>query len=179
MQKAPETLYKVVVAIDPAVTSGEGAADTGIVVAGTGEDDNYYILQDKTCHERPDEWARKSIIAYDYWKGDRIVGESNNGGDMIEAVIRSITWPNDNHTEGEDVAYEKVTATRGKAIRAEPISALYEQGRVHHVGVFPELEDQMCQWSPTLKEKSPDRMDALVWALTSLMQEPSVGIRKL
>jgi len=177
--EAPETLLQVVVAIDPAVTSGEDSADTGIIVAASDDNNEYYILEDRTCHERPDKWARESILAYDYWKADRIVGEVNNGGDMIESVIRSTQWKNLNHTPGDNVAYEKVTATRGKAIRAEPISALYEQGRVHHVGVFSELEDQMCQWSPNLKEASPDRMDALVWALTSLMESPMAMIRTL
>lgn len=176
-EEVPETIMSMVVSIDPAVTSGEESADTGIIVAGMDEDKKFYIFDDKTCHKRPDGWAREAIKAYHIRKADKIIGEVNNGGDLIETVIQSIRWefpegtPKElRYPDGMDVSYDQVRATRGKAVRAEPISALYEQGRVHHVGYFPELEDQMCQWSPNLKEKSPDRLDALVWALTWMLE---------
>lgn len=182
VKEAPEDLVQVVVAIDPAVTSGEDSADTGIIAAGEAIIDgleHYYVLDDRTCHERPTGWAKSSILAYDYWMADRIIGEVNNGGDMIETVIRSIRWPKKNHTDGENVAYDTVRATRGKYTRAEPISALSEQGRLHFVGFFPHLEDQCCQWSPNLKEDSPDRLDAMVWAITSMMEGGAPNVRHL
>jgi phage terminase large subunit-like protein len=161
--RSPE-LQRIVVAIDPAATSSEGADDTGMIPAGVAMIDGElhgYILGDLTCHETPMGWANISVSAYHELKADRIIGEANNGGDMIEAVIRSVD-PN--------VSYRKVTATRGKTIRAEPIAALYEQGRIHHVGDLGKLEDEMCQWDPAdASARSPNRMDAVVWALTDLM----------
>ena len=151
-------LVRIVVAIDPAVTSGEGSDETGIVVAGVSGDGHYYVLEDVSTRTTPDGWARRAVDAYKRWGADRIIGETNNGGDMIEALLRQVD---------PMVAYSKVTATRGKAVRAEPIAALYEQNRAHHVGSFPELEDQLCNWTIDSKE-SPDRMDAMVWALTEL-----------
>jgi phage terminase large subunit-like protein len=151
-------LVRVVVAIDPAVTSGEDSDETGIVVAGITANSHFYVLADRTCRATPDAWAKVAVEAYKEFKADRIIGEANNGGDMIGLLLRQV----DN-----SVGYKKVTATRGKKVRAEPISALYEQGRVHHVGGFPELEDQMVSWTPE-SDASPDRMDALVWALTEL-----------
>lgn len=150
-------LVRIVVAIDPAVTSGETSDETGIVVAGVTANDHYYVLQDCTMRATPDTWARRAVDAYNEWKADRIIGETNNGGDMIETLLRQVG----------NVAYKKVTATRGKRVRAEPISALYEQGRVHHVGMFPELEEQLVSWTPESPD-SPDRLDAMVWALTEL-----------
>jgi len=152
-------LVRVVVAIDPATTSGKQSDDTGIVVVGLGEDGHGYVLDDLTCHESPNEWAKRAIRAYHEHKADRIIGEVNNGGDLVETVIRSID---------PDVPFSSVHASRGKYARAEPVAALYEQGRVHHVGSLPELEDQQCTWLPTDAE-SPDRIDAAVWGLTSLM----------
>ncbi len=176
--EAPEDLVGVVVAIDPAATSNEESDDTGIGVVAKDFDDHYYVLADRTCHERPDGWAKRAIFAYDEFEADRVVAETNNGGEMVESVIRNITWPEGSiQTKGEDVAYESVHATRGKAIRAQPVSSLYEQGRVHHVGEFPELEDQMCEWAPG--EKSPDRMDWLVWGVTSLMEDMVPGVRSV
>lgn len=151
-------LIRVVVAIDPAVTSGEESDETGIVIAGAATDGSFYVLSDNSMRGTPDAWARRAIEQYHQWKADRIIAEANNGGDMIIQLIRTIDGL---------VPVKKVTATRGKRVRAEPISALYEQGRVHHVGAFPELEDQMVTWTPDVA-KSPDRMDALVWALTEL-----------
>lgn len=157
---APE-LKRIVVAIDPAVTSNEKSDETGIVVAGIGRDDHLYILADLSLIGTPDQWARTAVGAYRTFNADRIIAETNNGGDMVEAVIRQVD---------RSVSYRKVTATRGKVIRAEPIAALYEQGRAHHVGEFDKLEDQMTEFDPTesTRQKSPDRMDALVWAATEL-----------
>lgn len=151
-------LVRVVVAIDPAVTSGEGSDETGIVVAGVSGDGHYYVLEDCSIRTSPDGWARRAVDAYKRWNADRIIGETNNGGDMIEALLRQVD---------PLVSYTKVTATRGKVVRAEPIAALYEQNRAHHLGAFNELEDQLCNWTVDSKE-SPDRMDAMVWALTEL-----------
>ena len=158
-------LIRIVVAIDPAVTSGEDSDDTGIVVAGMSADNQFYILDDRTVHTTPEQWARTAVGAYDDWKADRVIAETNNGGDLVEMVLRNVS---------PHIPVTKVTASRGKRVRAEPISALYEQGRVHHAGAFPQLEDQLCQWIPDSGE-SPDRMDAMVWALAELSQG-SAGI---
>jgi phage terminase large subunit-like protein len=155
--EAPQ-LMRVVVAIDPAVTSGEDSDLTGIIVAGMSADGHFYVLDDKTIKETPDAWARIAVEAYKEWEADRVVAEVNNGGDMVQILLRTIN---------PSIPYKKVIATRGKRVRAEPISALYEQGRVHHVGAFDMLEDQMVTWTPDMP-KSPDRIDALVWALTDL-----------
>ncbi len=157
VEEAP-MLIRVVVAIDPAVTSGEDSDETGIMVAGMSADGHFYVLADYTQRATPDAWARVAVDAYKTHEADRIVAEANNGGDMIVQLLRTV----DN-----SIPVSKVTATRGKRVRAEPISALYEQGRVHHVGGFNLLEDQMVTWTPDMP-KSPDRIDALVWALTEL-----------
>jgi predicted phage terminase large subunit-like protein len=152
--------FRVVVAIDPAVTSGEGSDETGIVVAGATPDGHYYILEDATMRGTPEQWARKAIEMYRKHKCDRIIGEANNGGDMIESLLRQVD---------SSVAYRKVHASRGKRVRAEPVSALSEQSRLHMVGNnFAELEDQLVTWEPD-SDKSPDRMDAMVWAISDLM----------
>jgi predicted phage terminase large subunit-like protein len=162
IKEAPD-LARVVVAIDPAMTSGEEADETGIVVAGKGVDGRGYVLSDATCRLSPDGWARRAVEAYDTYKADRIVAEVNNGGEMVEYTLRTVTG------RGSRIPYKKLHASRGKRVRAEPIAALYEQGRVSHVGAFPELEDQMCTFVPDEVSFSPDRVDALVWALTELM----------
>jgi len=154
---------RVVVAIDPAVTSGEESDETGISVAGVTPDGHFYILADASCRVSPDAWARVAVNLYHEYQADRIIGETNNGGDMIGLLLRQVD---------PTVSYKKVTATRGKRLRAEPISALYEQGRVHHVGTFPKLEEQMVTWTPD-SSGSPDRLDALVWALTELSASAS------
>lgn len=156
VSKLPEML-RIVVAIDPAVTSEPGSDETGIVVAGLGVDFNAYVLEDISIRGTPTMWAKSAITAFYKWNADRIIGEANNGGDMIETVIRGV----DN-----SVSYKKVWASRGKITRAEPIVSLYEQEKVKHVGYFSELEDEMCQY--ILGAKSPNRMDALVWAVTEL-----------
>lgn len=158
VSEAPD-LIRVVVGIDPAVTSNKDSDLTGIVVAGVGKNQQGYVLDEKSTIASPDEWARLAVKLYHEYKADRIVAEVNNGGDLVEMVIRTID---------RNVSYKDVRATRGKARRAEPIAALYEQGRIHHVGSFPQLEDEMCEFDPVNYAKSPDRMDALVWALTEL-----------
>lgn len=155
--QVPE-IVRLVVSIDPAVTSGEDADYTGIVVVGEGKDGHGYVFEDLTMRGTPDACMRTAVRAYTRHKADCIVAEVNNGGDYIQSLLRTVD---------PLVPYRKVVASRGKRVRAEPISALYEQGRVHHVGVFPDLEDQMCNWVPDTLE-SPDRVDALVWGLTEL-----------
>lgn len=164
VREAP-ALPRVVVAIDPAVSSTEDSDETGIVVAGVGlceckgqPELHGFVLVDVSGRYSPDAWARVAIGALDTYKGDRVIGEVNNGGDLIETVLRTID---------RSAPYKAVHASRGKVTRAEPVAALYEQGKVHHVGTLPKLEDQMTTW--TQGQKSPDRMDALVYALTELM----------
>jgi phage terminase large subunit-like protein len=124
-------------------------------------DGHYYVLEDNTIKASPQEWATVAVNAYEKHKADRIVAETNNGGDLVIHLLQQVK---------PTVATKKVTATRGKQLRAEPIAALYEQGRVHHVGYFGDLEDQMCEYEPGVTTDSPDRMDALVWALTELSE---------
>jgi len=164
-------LIRVVVAIDPAVTSGEASDETGIVVAGVSSDGHYYVLDDLTLRASPEKWARQAVDAYRKWNADRIIGETNNGGDMIELLLRQVD---------PSISYKKVTATRGKIVRAEPVAALYEQMRAHHVGMFAPLEDQMCNFTPD-SNQSPDRMDAMVWAMHELMdsQASIIGLAAL
>ena len=160
--------YRVVVAIDPAVTSGESSDETGIIVAGATPDGHYYIIEDATMRGTPEMWARKAVEMYRKHKCDRVIAEVNNGGDMVESVLRQVD---------STIPYRKVHASRGKQVRAEPISALSEQGRLHLVGSFPLLEDQLVTWEPG-SDRSPDRMDAMVWAITDLMGG-SVAMRSL
>lgn len=160
----PVDLERLVVAIDPAVTNTEKSDETGIVAVGSATDritgeTHYYVLEDKSTKASPNEWAKRAIELYKDYEADRIVVEVNNGGDLVESVMRGID-PN--------IPITAVRATRGKIRRAEPVAALYERGLVHHCGVFPELEDEMCSYCGTNAEASPDRMDALVWALTEL-----------
>ena len=158
---APE-LMRVVVGVDPAASSGEDAAETGIVVAGVamvGGVTHGYVLDDRSVRGTPAAWAKQAVATYHAFRANLIVAEANQGGEMVRHTIR---------TEDRSVPVELVHASRGKQARAEPVSSLYEQGKVHHVGIFPTLEDQMCEWVPGEGE-SPDRVDALVWALTKLM----------
>src|SRR6202030_2162916 len=169
LQSAPE-MTRVVVAIDPAVTSGEEADETGIVIAGKDNKGHAYVLADISGRYPPTEWARLAITAYATHRADRIVAEVNNGGDMVEATIRMVD-PN--------VAFTAVRASRGKVVRAEPVVALYEQGRAHHIGTFPQLEDQMTSFTSDIDRAEagyrPDRVDALVWAFSELLVEPMKG----
>lgn len=155
---APD-LTRVVVAIDPAVTSSEESDESGIVVCGLGVDGRGYVLADRSCRLSPDGWARRAVAAFDEFAADHVIAETNNGGDLVEQTIRTVR---------RTIPYRKVTASRGKQTRAQPVAALYEQGRVSHVDVFPELEEQLTTWTPE-SGKSPDRLDALVWGLTDVM----------
>jgi phage terminase large subunit-like protein len=171
----PPELTRIVVAVDPPVTANENSDACGIVVAGIGIDRRAYVIADRTIQGRsPDIWARAAVSAYREFNADRIVAEVNQGGDMVPLTLRSVD-PN--------VAVTQVRATRGKWIRAEPVAALYAEGRVVHVGQYPELETQMLTFGTTIRgqARSPDRLDALVWALTSLMldHEPTPNIRRL
>ena len=153
-------MRRVVVAIDPAVTANAKSNETGIIVAGLGIDGHAYVLDDRSGIYQPAQWAARAVEAFDRHEADKVIGETNNGGDLVEANVR---------TARSTIPYTGVHASRGKQTRAEPISALYEQGRVHHVGCLAKLEDQQCAWDPANDEGSPDRVDALVWALTFLM----------
>jgi phage terminase large subunit-like protein len=163
VKEAPQ-LSRVVVAIDPSGTDGDDDGDdVGIVVAGRGVDGRGYVLSDVTCKLSPDGWARMAITAYHRYAADRIVAEKNFGGAMVQAVIRAAD---------RSVPYKELVASRGKAVRAEPIAALYEQGRVSHVGPdLAKLEDEMVLMTAAgfVGEGSPNRTDALVWALTEVM----------
>ena len=159
----PRQIQRIVVAIDPAVTSTEDSDETGIVVAAKGVDGRGYVLDDFSCRLSPDGWANRAVAAYRERQADKIIAEANNGGDLVESVIRTVD---------RLLPFKKVRAAKGKITRAEPVAALYEQGRISHVGSFPLLEDQMCQYTGEPGEKSPDRMDALVWAFSELFLEP-------
>jgi phage terminase large subunit-like protein len=156
---APE-MKRIVVAVDPPGASSKDSAECGIIVAGLGSDRHGYVLADLSGRMSPEKWARTVVHAYRGWKADRIVAEKNFGGDMVMSTIKSVD---------QSVAVKMVTASRGKAIRAEPVASWYEQHRVHHVGEFGLLEDQMTGWDPTVSGPSPDRVDGLTWALTELM----------
>jgi phage terminase large subunit-like protein len=159
-------MKRIVVALDPAISTTEGADETGIIVAGLGIDNHGYVLEDRSSIYSPEQWATEAVKQYREHRADRIVAEINQGGDMVESTVRMVD---------RNAAYKGVHATKGKAVRAEPVAALYEQGRIHHVGAFPMLEDQMCGFTVDFDRKamgySPDRMDALVWAFTELMVE--------
>lgn len=159
----PERLVRVVVAVDPPGGSGKSNAECGIIVAALGPSRQAYVLGDLSGRMSPEQWARAAVGAYHGYKADKIVAEQNFGGAMVESTIRSVDTR---------VPIKMVVASRGKQIRAEPIASMYEQQRVHHVGAFPILEDQMTGWDPTENGPSPDRVDALVWALTDLMSGP-------
>lgn len=166
----PLDLERVIVAVDPATSNEEGSDETGIVVVGLGRNaDGYasgYVLEDGSIKGSPEEWARRAVNLYRKWEADKIVAEKNQGGEMVASVIKAVD---------RSIAPKLVHASRGKYIRAEPISSLYEQNRVCHVGRFDKLEDQMCTFSvDNLRGNgmgSPDRVDALVWGLTELFDK--------
>lgn len=156
---------RVVVALDPAVSAGEKSDETGIIVAGLDGNRLGHVIEDLSGKYSPEKWGRIAVQAYHRWHADKIIGEANNGGDMIGAVIHQID-PN--------VPFKAVKASKGKFTRAEPVAALYEQGRVHHAQVFTKLEEQMCAFTPDIDRDaydSPDRVDALVWAMWELIVE--------
>lgn len=162
-------LKRIVIAIDPAVTSKDTSDETGLIACGVGFDNHLYVLEDCTGTYTPKDWATKAIMMYRKWEADRIVGEVNNGGDLIETVLRSID---------QNIPYKSVHATRDKLTRAEPVAALYEQGKAHHVGKFLELEYEMTTWEGKKGQKSPNRIDALVWGATEtvLQEDKSVDL---
>lgn len=175
---APE-LQRIVVAIDPSVSADSANAETGIVVAGRGRDGHAYVLADGSLEQpTPAQWGTQALGLYTSHKADRIVGEVNNGGDLVEANVKAAAR-GDGSRPPIPYSFKKVHASRGKAIRAEPVAALYEQKLVHHVGFLPKLEDQMCQWEPGVSTWSPNRVDALVWALTEIMGSPEPKQREL
>ncbi|WP_196757838.1 phage terminase large subunit [Gluconobacter potus] len=167
-------MRRVVVSIDPSGCSGPEdyrSDEIGIAVTGVDRDGNGHVLADLTCRHGPAGWAKVALDALDLWKADRIVAERNFGGAMVEQTIRSVR---------STAPVKLVTASRGKYARAEPIAALYEQGKVTHHGRFPDLEDQMCQFSASGFQgaRSPDRADAMVWGLSELMLQPQTGPAK-
>jgi phage terminase large subunit-like protein len=162
VRAAPANLKRVVVAVDPATTSGEAADETGIVVVAQGEDGHGYVLEDRSGRYPPQEWATLVNTLYEAHHADRVVAEVNQGGDLVVGVLRAVA---------PHLPVRKVHATRGKYLRAEPVAALYAQGKVHHVGCFATLEDQLCAFTPDIDRKtqgSPDRADALVYGLTDV-----------
>jgi len=165
VSRPPSYLTYAGVAIDPAVTSNENSDETGIVWGGMDTTGNIYIMGDYSEKSSPYHWASVANKIYVEKSLDFIAGETNQGGDMVETTIRSVN---------QNVNYIGVRATRGKALRAEPVVAMYEQGKVHHVGNLPELESQMVEWSPVDMD-SPDRLDALVWLVTVLMEKGKVS----
>jgi phage terminase large subunit-like protein len=159
VSEAP-AMERIVVAVDPPASHGKRSSACGIVCAGLGHDGRCYVLEDATLEgARPAQWAARVISVYQARQADRVVAEVNQGGAMVEQVLREVD---------PDVPFRAVHANRGKQVRAEPVAALYEQERVSHVGAFPALEDEMCQKFEK-GMKSPDRLDALVWAVSELM----------
>lgn len=159
-ERKPPDLKRIVVSIDPAITENPTSNLTGIIGAGLGVDDHGYVLADRSGRYSPAGWAKAALALFDELNADMIVAEGNQGGDMVRHTIQ---------TERKNAPVTIVHASRSKQARAEPVAALYEQKRVHHVNPFPELEDQMCTWEPLSGDPSPDRLDAMVWAFTNLM----------
>lgn len=157
--KVAPQMNRITVNIDPAISATASSDETGITVTGKDQNGNGYVLADESGKYSPEQWASVATSLVDKWGADCIVAEKNQGGDMVEAVIR---------TTGSKARVKLVTATKGKFVRAEPIYGLYEQGKVFHVGYLPKLEAQMCVFTSDLKN-SPDRVDSLVWGLTDLM----------
>ncbi len=158
VKEAPHQ-QRIVVAVDPAATHGDEADETAIAVAGLGDDGEYYVFGCEGYRLSPHGWASRVLDAYDQWQADRIIVERNNGGEMCETTLRSVR---------ASAPIETIVASRGKTVRAEPIAALYEQGRVHHVGTFGPLEDQMVTFP--VSNEHDDRVDALVYALTAIVE---------
>jgi len=162
-------MRRIVVAVDPATTKSETADEVGIIIAGLGVNGHGYIFEDLSGGMTPHETCVAAINAFTLWGADRIVAEANNGGDWIELALRQVK---------QNISYKKLHASRGKQARAEPVAALYEQKRIHHVGVLPQAEDELCTWEPNTGMPSPNRLDAIVWAVTELMLR-DVGMEML
>lgn len=158
-------MQRIVIAVDPAVSNTERSAEHGLVACGLGVDDHGYCLEDRSRKGSPEAWASVAVAMYRRFEADCIVAEVNNGGDLVESVIRAID---------PTVNVKQVRATRGKMIRAEPVSALAERKKLHHVGSFPQLEEQLCTREPGDTEGF-DRFDAYVWGFTELMLKPAIG----
>jgi len=170
LEVGPGDLERVVVAIDPAVTSKKTSDETGIIVAGKDSEGKFYVLNDSSARYTPSAWSEKAIMLFNQYQCDKIIAEVNNGGQLVEHTLR---------TQSENVPYKSVHASRGKRTRAEPIASLYEQGKVHHVGNLERLENQLCNWEANSGDPSPDRLDALVWALSELSGSGNPSIRWL
>jgi hypothetical protein len=154
-REIPE-MRRIVVAVDPP----GGATECGIVVVGLGVNDEGYVLEDCSLRDSPGEWAKAVVQAYDRWEADRVIAEINYGGDMVEHTVKTVD---------KTVSFKTVRASRGKQVRAEPVAAIYEKAHAHHLGSFPHLEEELCNWQPNRGLPSPNRLDALVWGLTELM----------
>lgn len=163
VQVWPEDMVRIVIGVDPKVTEYKGESETGIIAAGLDSKGHFYVMDDNSTNEGPDGWAKASLRTYDKMRADRIVAEINQGGALVKSVIRQYN---------KRVPIHTVRATRGKAIRAEPVSALWEQGKAHVVGELAILEEQLVTFVPGDRH-SPDRLDAMVWAITALMQSKS------
>ena len=171
----PEAAHwqRVVVAVDPAVTCGEDSDETGIIVAALGKDGHCYVLADGSGRLESTPWARRVVALFETWKADHVVVETNNGGDLVPQLL---------HRFAPNLPVRKVTASRGKVTRAEPVSALYDTGKAHHVGCFPALEAQMTAFTADIdraSQGSPDRVDALVWAISDLLKRPPQKARSI
>lgn len=153
-------LVRIVVAVDPAAKSKASSDLTGIIVVGLGTDGHYYVLDDGTLRGSPLAWARQVVAKYEQWRADLVVGEDNNGGEMVEATLRQVD---------ANLPYQSVNASRGKIVRAQPVSSLYERNLVHHVGTFTKLEEEQTTYTGDPSEPSPNRLDAVVWGITELM----------
>lgn len=155
---------RIVISIDPAGSAGRKSNETGLVACGLGSDEHGYLLEDRSGVYSPERWAATAVDMYERWQADKIVAEGNFGGDMVRATLRAVN---------PAIPVKIVTASRGKAVRAEPISTFYESGSIHHVEQFKDLEDQLVTWDPLGRGDSPDRLDALVWGFTELMSRKS------
>jgi PBSX family phage terminase large subunit len=163
VMQLPE-LKKIYIGVDPATTSNKDSDETGIIIGGIGHDGHGYIYKDITGTYTPDQWAKRILTTYYKEQADKVIAETNQGGEMVETILRQYD---------SNVSYKGVHATRGKVIRAEPILSLYEQGKIHHVGSLPELENEMTTWVPG-ESKSPNRIDAMVWLMTFLFIKNTV-----
>jgi hypothetical protein len=160
------SLVRIIIAIDPSGGGGAGHDEAGIIVAGISADQCFFVLADLSGRLSPAAWAQRAVQAFYHHKADRIVAERNFGGDMVGELLRQVDG---------DIPVTLVNASRGKQIRAEPVAALYEQKRVFHAGIFEALEDELTTWTPTHR-RSPNRLDALVWAISALMTNQSAGL---
>ncbi len=168
MNRLPVPMEEIIIGVDPPGESTEEKhAEAGIVAAGRariGDYDHFFVLDDYSLQGSPRKWGGQAIAAYNKTRADLIVGEKNYGGEMVENTIRTVPG-------GRNVPFKPVSATRGKEVRAQPVASLYEQGRVHHIGIFAELEDEMVEWMPNKGMRSPNRLDGAVWSITELMRE--------